>query len=107
MAKKRQYRRAMKIPLGVTLGLSATLLGTGQTDPTTALEMITRGDYTGAFGKICSNLIGVDPVSGGTTGFNAARLNWMPLIIGSAASILASKLGINRRLAALGLPIKI
>lgn len=101
--RKKSYRHFVKkIPLAMTAGFAGTILG-GQ-GGFTVLDHITSGQYKEAIARLIVNFTGYNMI---TKNFNIAETNYMPLIVGAGASMVASKLGINRRLASMGLPIKI
>jgi len=107
MAKKKKNRRryAKKIPIALTAGFIGTALG-GKESGNSVMDHALKGDYKGVIGRLCLNFTGYDPMNPGL-GFRPHLLNLEPLIVGAVLSIGASKLGINRRLSALGLPIKL
>ena len=101
--RKKSYRHyTAKIPIALTIGFASSVLG-GTDTGNTVLDHITRKEYQSAWHRLQYNFLG----SYGGNPFNMAKLNIMPLIVGAGVSILASKFGLNRRLAAMGLPVKI
>lgn len=101
--KKKSYRHFVKkIPIAMASGFAGTVLGgSGQY---TVLGHITSGQYKEALARLVVNFTGYNMID---KSFNIGETNYLPLIVGAGASIVASKLGINRRLASMGLPIKI
>jgi len=106
MARRRgrkSYRHyTQKIPMALTAGLAGTILGSSHDEPT--ILFIERGDYRSALIRVVQNLTGYH-LGDHTWGFENSNL--MPLAVGAMISIVASKLGINRRLSAIGLPVKL
>lgn len=101
--RKKSYRHFVKkIPMAMTAGFAGTVLG-GQGGHT-VLEHITSGQYKEAIARFVVNFTGYNMI---TQKFDLGETNYMPLIVGAGASLVASKLGINRRLASMGLPVKI
>lgn len=91
MARKRKKSRKKpqkKIPILAGLGLAAGLALPAQS----ALQ----GNLTDAFVIASRNYLGVDPLSGARD-FSQVQKGLVPLAIGVGASILASKMGANRR----------
>ena len=82
-----------KIPLGAGSGLGAVLIP--------ALKRAFEGNIEQAMSYIVGSMTGYNYES---EDFNADRLKrgWIPLILGGAASAIAAKLNINRRLS--GIP---
>ncbi len=102
--KKRSFRRyAKKIPLALATGFGATVLG-GAPGTGSVIGYALAGQPETALARLGANL----------TGYNFQTGNWdmrdsnlIPLGIGALVSIGASKIGINRRLASMGLPVKL
>lgn len=103
--KKSRRRYAKKIPIALTVGFVGTALG-GKESNNTVIDHAMRGDYKGVLGRLCLNFTGYDPMNP-SLGWRPHLLNLEPLVVGGLVSIGASKFGINRRLSAMGLPIKI
>lgn len=101
---KRKFRasRAFKIPLAMTAGLAGTILGSSHHEST--LDFLMKADYKSAVIRIIQNLTGYHLTD---KTWSIENSNLMPLVVGTVVSICASKFGVNRRLAALGLPIKL
>jgi hypothetical protein len=106
MARKRgrkSFRHyTAKIPLAMTAGLAGTILGGSH--QYTVLGHLQAGQYPEALARAVVNFTGYNMID---KTFKIEETNYLPLIIGAGASIIASKLGINRRMASMGLPIKI
>lgn len=94
--KKHSYRHAArKIPLGATLGVFGTILGRPRKFGRSTIDCIIAGDYPNALNTVMVNMTGYDMNSGT---WSLQDTNLAPLILGTAVSIAASKLGLNRRL---------
>ena len=106
MARRRgrkSYRHyTQKIPIALTAGFAATTLGSSHSE--TALDFIIRGDYQSALTRIVQNFTGYHMID---HTWSLGDSNLMPLAVGAIVSIVAGKLGINRRLSAMGLPVKL
>lgn len=101
MAKKKKFRRtrSFKIPLGATLGIVGWLGGSSATfGGTSVIEHLLNGEYYLAYRRLSLNTIGSAPGGDGTgpIAFELANTNYMPLIIGVGASVLAAKFKVNR-----------
>jgi len=90
MAKKKKSRKRpqRKIPLGITMGFSAMVLGKG------TLTSLRQGNFNNAFNQASKNIIGFDPGDGS---FNWARIQWQPMVAGLVISMVLGRL-VNRRL---------
>ena len=101
--RKKSYRHFVKkIPMAMAAGLAGTILGGSH--QYTVLGHLQAGQYPEALARAVVNFTGYNMID---KTFKIEETNYLPLMIGSTASILASKFGINRRMASMGLPIKI
>lgn len=53
---------------------------------------------------VMEDMLGVNPVTG-TFKFEKLVSFWSPILLGAGISVAASKLGINRKLAQMGIPL--
>jgi len=100
--KKNKKKRGLTIPIATVSGIGGALY-----------EPVLIGrDYgiENGFARLCRNVTGWDPNPQGGPGqgyFDWTSLPkfWGPVLLGVGGSILASKAGINKKIAASGLPI--
>lgn len=108
MAKKKKSKpsRVIHIPLALGGGLLGSLSTTAPSG-NSIIGRVMAGDIEGAMYDAKEIYTGVDANGQFQIGF--LKKGWLPIIIGAALHIVATKLGINRALyqAQKGLPIKI
>ena len=92
--KKRSGKRSTKIPIGLTLGFGAAVLGGGGKGEVSTLDHLMKGNYQGAFNQTCKNMVGWDPGDGS---FDVGRIAFVPIVVGLIISLGLGKL-VNRRL---------
>jgi hypothetical protein len=83
---KRRRRGSRRIPLAPVLGLAGTVLG-GKNEST--LSLIQGGNWQGAFNRVCINMTGYDPATGG---WDWKLMNWEPTIAGLLVHMTIGKL---------------
>lgn len=103
--KHKSYRHyTAKIPLALTSGFAGSVLGGNSSQGFTVLGHAQAMEWKEALARLVVNFTGYNMLD---KSFKLEETNYMPLIVGAGASILASKFGLNRRLSSMGLPIKI
>jgi len=92
---RRRRRGSLKIPLAATAGIAGTLLGGKGAGENTTLSHLMAGRFPEAAERLIANVTGYY-ITDGTWDYR--RLNLEPMLAGVVVSMLASKLGINKRL---------
>jgi hypothetical protein len=96
MAKKEHHARSFTVPLATVAGLVAGLSSTIQRAQTQDFGATAR-----EFGRVMTGFDSQD----GSWDFGRLKFGLLPILVGVSISMLASKFGLNRRIARTGLPV--
>lgn len=100
MAKKKKYRRktGMKVPVAVVAGFAPLAIN--------GYAWVRDMGWQTGFGMVASTLTGYNFATGQWSAQNL-RFGMLPIIVGMIVSKMATRLGLNAKLARTGLPIRI